>query len=341
VSPSLSDTMTEVSTTIDNTSSAAGPSDSSILFRVTIHQCTVLAGKPTSGLDGASNTPRKKGSPSFVVIQLVSNALIMFQSIENPDSSGCKTLHVSADNFSALVNREFRRVTLSEVPPTIEPTGAEFRIVYSTENFGCVVSQEISLNCESIKSCLTPNDISIVTNISWTMYDRLRAFSVNKDLNHERPSFEKFLRFSPLIRYKKKGTGIATRVRAEVQTLSFVLLRSYKSHYGAPEFLDFNIQEVKASLEGCLSALSGDVSGSISLNFYNSDARDWEYVLEPFPVTLGFEQMPNEVVSSLNVLDHILYLHVMLTIFHFSVRRCISIMSDPSQCNWDFAKRCI
>jgi hypothetical protein len=297
VSPSLSDTMTEISTTIENTSSVAGPSDSSILFRVTINQCTVLAGKPTTGLGGSANAPRRSGTPSFLVIQIVSNALIMFQSIENPDSSGSKTIHVSVDNFSALVNREFKRVTLNEVPPMIEPTGAEFRVVYSTENFGCVVSQDVSLDCETIKSCLTPNDISIVTNISWTMYDRLRAFGVNPDPHKESSSGEKFMRFSPVIRYKKKGTGIATRVRVEVQTLSFVLLRTYKSHYGAPEFLDFNVKEVKASFEGCLSALSGDVTGLISLNFFNSDVRDWEYVLEPFPLTLLLEQMPNEVVS--------------------------------------------
>jgi hypothetical protein len=305
VSPSLSDAMTEISTTIENSSSGTGPSDSSILFRVTMNQCTIMAGKPTSALEGAPNSPRKNGAPSFVVIQIVSNALIMFQSIENPDSSGSKTLHVSVDNLSALVNREFRRVSLSEIPPMIEPTGAEFRVAYSTENFGCVVSQDISFDCESIRSCFTPNDISIVTNISWTMFDRLRAFSTNPNPNNA--AVAKTLSFNPLIQYKKKGTGIATRVRAEVQILSFVLLRSYKSHYGAPEFLDFNIQEVKATLEGCLSALSGDMTGSIALNFFNSDARDWEYVLEPFPLTLGFEQMPNEIVSVIKVSTYQIY----------------------------------
>lgn len=300
VSPSMSDVLTDVSA-IDNSSSELASLDSSILFRVTVNECTLLAGRPTSTLSNISQSQGK--NPSFVVFQVVSNALIMFQSIENPDASGSKTLHVSVDNVSALVNTEFRRVTVSESSPMIEPTGAEFRVVYSTENFGCVVSQDVSFDCEAIRSCLTPNDLSIMINISRTMYDRLRAFGVQdipQRSDDEKTGNDKLWKMSSLIRYKKKGTGIATRVRAEIQTFSFVLLKTYKSHSGAPEFLDFNVKEVKASFEGCMSALSGDFTGLISVNFFNSDSRDWEYAVEPFSLTVGVEQMPNEVVSVLS-----------------------------------------
>lgn len=293
----MSDVMTEI-TAIDYSSSAAASLDSSILFRVTVSECTLLAGKPTQNHPLARNQ-----KPSFVVIQVLSNAKIMFQSIENPDASGTKTLHISVDNLSALVNTEFKRVPLSEAPPMIEPTGAEFRVMYTTENLGCVVSQDISLDCEAVKACLTPNDLSIMCSITKTMYDRFRAFSVPAvGLNDESLSNERLPKFSAMIRYQKKGTGIASRVRGEIQTFSFVLLKSYKSYSGAPECLDFNMKEIKVSFEGCMSALSGECSGIFSVNFFNSDVRDWEYAVEPYSFTIGVEQMPNELVSVFHVI---------------------------------------
>jgi len=293
VSPALSDTMTAFTEfTFEEKKSASDPFDSSILFKVTLNDSTLLAGRPTS----ATNASPRSSSPSYAVIQLLSNALIMFQSIENPDATGTKTLHVSVDNVSALVNKEFERVALIDVPPMIEPTGAEFRVVYSTADFGCVVSQDISLDCEVIKSCLTPNDFSIMVNISQAMFQRLRAFGIQQSGGE--PLEKKRNALSALIRYQKKGTGIATRLRAEIQTFSFVLLRAYKSHFGAPEFLDFNVKEVKGLFEGCMSALSGECSALFSVNFFNSEVADWEYAVEPCPFTLGVEQMPNELVMN-------------------------------------------
>jgi hypothetical protein len=49
-----------------------------------------------------------------------------------------------------------------------------------------------------------------------------------------------------------------------------------------------------------MSALSGDVSAALSVNFFNSKVADWEYVVEPFPVALTMDQMPNELVSFLD-----------------------------------------
>jgi hypothetical protein len=293
-SPVVSEVMTDVSAYERRTTKA--PSDSSILFRVTLSESTLLVGRPTAVIQ-KSRFDRNPTSTSFAVIQVLSNALVMFQSIENPDGTGIKTLHVSVDNASSLVNTEFERVSPAQAPPMIGPTGAEFRVVYATESLGCVVSQDISVDCEAIRSCLTPNDLSIMIKVWQKMVERLRAFNDPEpgDTTGQRGS-QKMQPWSSLIRYQKKGTGIATSVRMEIHAFSFVLLRAYKSNFGAPEFLDFNVRELKVKLEGCMSALSGESSAVFSVNFFNPEVADWEYAIEPFPFSLGIDQMPNELV---------------------------------------------
>lgn len=272
-------------------------SDSSILFKLTVRESTILAGRPATAPTMSNHM--QKSNIQYAVIQLLSNALVMFQSIENPDGSGHKTLHVSVDNVSSLVNKEFERLSPQKAPPMIGPFGAEFRVVYATENLGCVVSQDISLNCETVKSHLTPNDLSVMINITGPMIRRLRAFGSQSievvgdgEVQERRPN-----PLATLVRYQKKGTGIVTKIRSEIHAFSFVLLREYKSHSGAPEFIDFNVQHVKLRLEGCLSALSGECSALLSINSFNRDVEDWEYAVEPFPFVLTVEQMPNELVS--------------------------------------------
>ena len=299
-SPAHSEAPTVTSSTVGHDSEVT--SDSSILFKVTIRESTLLAGRPTlpSKSYASDKRPKRKrgsSSTSFAVIQLSSNALVMFQSVENPDGTGSKTLHASLDNLSASVNTEFERISPSQAPPMIGPTGAEFRVVYATENLGCVVSQDISLDCETLKSCLTPNDMMILLSISRKMLERLRAFDLQGQPTtlpgRPRPKGSAL----SLVRYQKKGTGIATRIRAEIHSFSFILLRAYRSKYGATELLDFNIRRLKGRLEGCMSALSGECNASIAVNFYNSEVADWEYAVEPFNVVLAVDQMPNELVS--------------------------------------------
>lgn len=263
-----------------------------------MNESTVLAGRPTTAIE--TSPYHRDQAVTFAVVQVLSNALIMFQSIENPDATGSKTLHISVDNVSSLVNTSFERVSPTVAPPMIGPTAAEVRIVYGTTDFGCVVSQDISLDFDGVKSCLTPNDLSIMINILSKMVERLRAFGspapADKAMTPT-PASQKPGPLSSLIRYQKRGTGIATRVRAQVEAFSFVLLRAYKSLVGAPEFLDFNIKDLKGKLEGCMSALSGECSATLSVNFYNAEVKEWEYAVEPFPFTLAIDQMPNELVS--------------------------------------------
>ena len=101
-----------------------------------------------------------------------------------------------------------------------------------------------------------------------------------------------------MLKYQKQGTGIATNIRVEFQTFSFVVLRAFQSKYGAPEFLAFDLKELKAKLGGCISALSGECTAEISVKFFNSEVSAWEYDVEPFPITVVVDQMPNELVSS-------------------------------------------
>ena len=76
-----------------------------------------------------------------------------------------------------------------------------------------------------------------------------------------------------------------------------MLLRAYKSYFGAPELLDVNIKHVKGIFEGCMSALSGDLSCVIAIATFNSNLSHWEYAVEPCSVHVGMEQMPYELVS--------------------------------------------
>lgn len=270
----------------------------------------MLVGRPVvaSGRAGPPLRDMKEAPRSNAVIQVLSKSLIMFQSIENPDGSGSKTLHTSLDDFSIALNTEFEPVSLSEVPPAIGPTASEIRVVYATENLGCVVSQDVSLDCESVKACLAPEDIKILITVSRYVFDRLRTFGMeswsagNQSLGDRSNEARKPTRsIGSLIRYQKKGTGIATRLRLEVQLLSFVLLKAYRPKIGAIPIFDLNVKALKGNVEGCMSALSGEITALVSTNFFNTEVGDWEYAVEPFQMVLSVDQMPDELVGSLNV----------------------------------------
>lgn len=283
--------------------------DSSILFKVTLRESIMLIGRPVvasgKGVPIMDLNAKKRETPrSNAVVQVLSKSLIMFQSIENPDGSGSKTLHTSLDNFSIALNTDFEPVSLSEVPPTIGPTASEIRVVYATENLGCVVSQDVSLTCESVKACLAPEDMKILATISRYVLERLRTFGVQNwfggDQNTSDHSGEQFEKNAPslgsLIRYQKKGTGIATRLRIEVQLISFVLLRTFRQNIGVIPIFDLNVKALKGNVEGCMSALSGEIVALVSANFFNTELGDWEYAVEPFQMVLAIDQMPNELV---------------------------------------------
>ncbi len=212
--------------TIARSSPVLNPCDSSILMKVTLRESTLLVGRPTAAIE-RSPALHEQGV-SFAVVQIISNALVMFQSVENADATGSKTVHLSVDNVSSLVNTDFECVPPSRAPPMIGPTGAEFRIVYSTECFGCIVSQDVSLNCDTIRSCLTPNDLSIMVNVCSNMLSRLRSLSPHTSSGNS-PVYSGAAKqgsLTSLLRYQKRGTGIATALEQKFT----LFLSSYSGH---------------------------------------------------------------------------------------------------------------
>lgn len=276
-------------------------SDSSILFKVTLREMTLLVGRPLSlsskGKSKNSNLGRNKTTRSHAVVQIVANALVMFQSVENADGSGSKTLHASIDNLSASANTAFFRLPPSKIAPMIGPTAAEFRIVYGTENLGSVMSQDISLDCEALKASLTPNDIFIIKSVVDRVIQRLQKFQADGQLHSLNGTKRKRKMLSSLIRYQKKGTGIATTIRFEIQRFSFVLLETYRSKQGTRPLFEFCFDEFKGRFDGCMTALSGEGGATISVNHFNFDLAEWENTIEPVDIDLTLEQMPNELVS--------------------------------------------
>lgn len=307
VSPSFSVTGSEADlqsvTEISDATATKSPTDSSLIFKVTVRDGCILVGRPTftSPVSKSTKKSPKKQSFSFAVVQVISNLLVMFQSVENADASGSRTLHVSLDNISGNVDTEFEIITLAQAAPMIGPTQAEFRLVNATENMGCAVSNDVSIDCEHLRSSLTPNDLSILISIVDIMMQRLRGIQdIDALTEPKRGSKSEGISFSTLMKYQKKGAGIATSIRVEMQKFSFVVLRTFQSKYGAPEFLSFNLKDVKARLGGCVSALSGECTAVICVDFYNAEVREWEYCIEPFPTKLVVDQMPNELILDLS-----------------------------------------
>ena len=276
------------------------PLDSSLIVKVTARDGCILAGRPT--FSGPVNKSKQRfrntrQSYSFAVVQVISNALVMFQSIENADASGSKTLHVSLDNLCGSVDTEFEKMSPEQASPMIGPSAAEFRLVVATENMGCPVSNDVSIDCEKLRSSLTPNDLSILISIVDIMRQRLRGIQGFTTIpSAKRAPKQNKGPLSSFLKYQTKGTGIATNIRVELQTFSFVVLRTFQSRFGAPEFLSFNLNQFKARLNGCLSALSGECTSQISVGFYNSEVSEWEHAVEPFPLKLSVDQMPNEMI---------------------------------------------
>ena len=269
-------------------------SDSSLVFKVTVKESCLLAGRPTIAKgDSSSHRVRSdRKSVSFAVAQVFSNVLVMFQSIENPDTSGVKTLHVSLENLSASVVSDFK--SARPPSPMVGPTGVEFRSVNKTEDLGVAISHEISLDCDDLKSCFTPGDFFVLISVLKTMSARLFQKSTSEISTSIRAQKSPL---NSIFKYRKKGSGVATSIRLQCHNVSFVLLRPYQSKIGAPQFLSCNINDFKMKLSGCVSAMSGDCSARVSIDCYNDVASSWEYAVEPCDMLLTIDQMPEEIVS--------------------------------------------
>jgi hypothetical protein len=261
---------------------------------------TILAGHQTKSISDCKEQARPKAtSYSNEVVQVLSKALFMFQSVENLDASGTKTLHASLDNVSTAICDEFERLEPSLNPPVIGPSAVELRVVYVTENQGCVVSQDVSVDCEATHARFTPQEALIMANVFRIIFDRLRSFRQEVPSGPEGNVADSFPKPRPsLLRYQKKGTGIATSIQVETQIISIVLLRPSEEDFRARPFFDLQVKHFKGNLSGCMSALSGEVNAFVVSNYFNNEIGDWEYVIEPLRVSLSVDQMPNELVRA-------------------------------------------
>ena len=275
-----------------------GPTESSIIFRLTFKSVAILVGRPASDFYCPRDRKGQSSAPTDHVVQILTNASVLFQSVENPDGSGSKTAHMSLEDFSASVNTEFVRV--ESTPPILGPFAADFRAVYQTEREGSLVSQDFSFDCESIKCCMAPQDIRVVLSVTRKVAERLQLLQTSTQQQHPHQHSTQIQSFVPaLMHFKKKGSGIATRIRAELHSFSFVLMHAFQSMPGIRPFIDFNARQFKGRLEGCLAALSGELSTCLSLNFFNPVVTSWENAIEPFRVVAAIDQMPNELVVAI------------------------------------------
>ncbi len=279
--------------------SAPNKTDSTLVLCLTMDTATILM---SSAVENSSSKETERGTPAQSSLQVVSNALVMFQSIENDDeeATGSKTLHLSLDDFSASLT------DANESPQRVlDPSALEFRVVYATQNHGSVVSQDFSLHGNTAKSYASPSSIlalkSIGENMSRVLSGRQEKHEISARHKGTGASSRKQAGIGSLIQYQKSGTGIATSMKWELDSISCAISRPCTTSRSAcgDEIHLFNVvvDDVKGSLDGCVSALYGDVNASFSIIYFRPDSHQWDSVVEPFHLNMTIEQMPNEIVS--------------------------------------------
>lgn len=224
------------------------------------------------------------------VVQIQSSMLLMLQSIENSDCSGTRTFHFSIDNLASSIIPHFATVPASQIRPIIGPIAAEFRSAFLTENSGDKVSQEFSLDCDSVKSCMAPSDLAILQNIVNKISEKIKTFRAQAEVGHSSKALNSFTQ------YREKGSTIATLIRFEVQPFSFVILSHFKGHKDSHPLFDIN-GEVRGKLDGGASALAGEITFDVCILSFNKLVSEWEYLIEPNVFQVEIEQLPNELVS--------------------------------------------
>uniref|UniRef100_A0A7S1BUD7 Vacuolar protein sorting-associated protein 13 VPS13 adaptor binding domain-containing protein n=1 Tax=Corethron hystrix TaxID=216773 RepID=A0A7S1BUD7_9STRA len=265
--------------------------DSSVLFKVTMRNFTVVAGHPLTRTQMTKALHNSQSEPGTDVVQCISNVLVMFQSVENPDTSGNKTLHVSVDDLSSSLHPTFWPVVDDDSRRHLLPVAMEFRAQYHTENSGHVTAQKFSFHSEKVHLCIFPPDLRIIQSIADSMS---REYGAKVAAPGERSHFS-----NALFSFRKSGSGVATSIWLELQTFKCVLMRETP----ASPLFDLNATQVKCKLEGAMSALSGECSAISSLNFYNLEIHDWEPAIEPWRIVMCVQQLPNDLSLSLATPD--------------------------------------
>eukprot|EP00970_Alexandrium_tamarense_P017406 scaffold9505_cov202-Alexandrium_tamarense.AAC.2 len=180
-----------------------------------------------------------------------------------------------------------------------------------------------------------PHDMTVVTSVTRKVWERLQVLKPS----HARSSSTRMVKsFLPtLAPFKTKGSGVATRIRMDMNACSFVLLHSLKQGQETRPFLDFNLSEMKLTLEGCWgSCLTGDLCALAKVNFFNP-ISGWEHIIEPFQIVSAIEQMPDELVVANSVTDMItvnltgVFLEEMSNLHRFKKQSSRDAAEDSSQ----------
>ena len=153
--------------------------------------------------------------------------------------------------------------------------------------------------------------MQVILSISRKVVEKLKALGLREEqANNKCKAIKGFL--PALIHAKEKGYGIATSVRIELN--SFSLVSIYAFEMKKRPFLDFNIYQMKLSLDGVASCLAGVFSSTIKLRFYHPISGLWEHVIEPLAIHADVTQMPDEQIVkiksnemiNINVTGHLL-----------------------------------
>ena len=262
--------------------------DSSLLFRVTMKNATILMGRPASDFTFHRNSTR-----SDYVIQIITKASFIGQSIENDDGTGSRTHHLSIGDFSASVNNTFDRVKLVGTSPMlVAPTSADVRAVYKTAEEGRTVSQDFSFDIENWVMSAIPHDLYVVESIGRKVLEKL-------DLVSKRGIGK---RLWPFLHSKKKGSSIRTSIKAELQKFSFVMMRAFRPKNLVRPFVDVHAAQMKLNVEGCAAFLA-DFSLLLGVKFYNPNTLEWEDLMEQNNLLVAMELLPSETMVSMSFND--------------------------------------
>ena len=262
--------------------------DSSLLFRVTLKDATILIGRPASDFTFHRNSTR-----SDYVIQIITKASFIGQSIENDDGTGSRTHHLSIGDFAASINTTFDRVKLvSTSPMLVAPTSADVRAVYRTAEEGRTISQDFSFDIENWVMSAGPHDLCVVESVGRKVLEKLDFLS-KRGIGK---------RLWPFLHSKKKGTFIPTTIKAELQKFSFVMMRSFRPKNLVRPFVDVQATQMKLNVEGCAAFLA-DLSLLVGLKFFNPNALEWEDLLEENNLLVSMELMPSETMVFMSFND--------------------------------------
>lgn len=238
----------------------------------------------------AGNIDDNKNDPlnNVPIVQMYSNALVMFQSVEDHDASGNKTFHISLKDYSISVHHRYDAMRPLQSPPILGPVAIDFRSVNDTENRGIIVKREVSISSDILKSSFQSSDIRCLINVAKQLLKEVQTFNYDTNSSNKGNT-------GPSREDKGKGLLVATTLKFQLQPFSFVLMKYCKEQQVICPLLDFR-GEAYGKIDGYTSALYGESKLEISLYFFSGNTSDWEHVMEPTSITVDFDEQPNHKV---------------------------------------------